>query len=60
MGSPPNERDRGSDESSHQACAKGFWIGTTEITNGQYRRFKPDHDSGSYQGRPLNRDTQRW
>lgn len=58
MGSPPTERDRSSDESSHQVCVKGFWIGVTEITNGQYRRFKPDHDSGSYQGRPLNRDTQ--
>ena len=25
--------------------AKGFWIGTTEITNAQYRRFEPSHDS---------------
>ncbi len=58
MGSPPNERDRGGDESVHQACVKGFWIGVTEISNGQFRRFKPDHDSGSYQGRPLDRNAQ--
>ena len=58
MGSPLTEQDRGSDESLHQICVKGFWIGATEISNSQYRRFKPDHDSGSFQGRPLNRDTQ--
>ena len=39
-GQPANERDRGSDESSHQVCVKGFWIGNTEVTNNQYRRFK--------------------
>ena len=58
MGSPSGERDRGGDESSHQVCVKGFWIGATEISNAQFRRFKPDHDSGAYQGRPLNRDAQ--
>lgn len=58
MGSPTNERDRSNDEISHQACVKGFWISTTEITNAQFRRFKPDHNSGSFQGRPLNQETQ--
>ncbi|MEI2741074.1 MAG: SUMF1/EgtB/PvdO family nonheme iron enzyme [Candidatus Competibacter sp.] len=58
MGSPSNERDRGGDESPHQVCVKGFWIGSTEVTNAQFRRFKPDHNSGAYQGRPLNRDAQ--
>ncbi|HRY15724.1 MAG TPA: SUMF1/EgtB/PvdO family nonheme iron enzyme, partial [Candidatus Competibacteraceae bacterium] len=58
MGSPPNERDRGGDESLHQVCVTGFWMGKTEVTNGQYRRFKPKHDSGSFQGRSLNTDTQ--
>ncbi|RUQ38206.1 MAG: hypothetical protein EKK71_01610 [Candidatus Competibacteraceae bacterium] len=58
MGSPVSERDHGNDESSHQVCVKGFWIGKTEVTNGQYRRFKPNHDSGNLQGRPLNGDTQ--
>lgn len=58
MGSPVSERDHGNDESPHQVCVKGFWIGNTEVTNGQYRRFKPNHDSGNLQGRPLNGDTQ--
>lgn len=58
MGSPVNERDHGNDESSHQVCVKGFWIGKTEVTNSQYRPFRPGHDSGSVQGRPLNGDDQ--
>ena len=58
MGSPATERDRNSDETSHQVCVKGFWIGKTEITNSQYRRFKPGHNSGVFQGLSLNGDTQ--
>ena len=57
-GSPAAERDRSSDENPHQVCVKSFWIGKTEITNGQYRRFKAGHDSGVFQGRSLNGDTQ--
>ncbi len=58
MGSPVTERDRNSDETSHQVCTKGFWISKTEITNAQYRRFKPGYSSGAFQGRSLNSDIQ--
>ena len=58
MGSPAAERDRNSDETLHQVCIKGFWIGKTEVTNSQYRRFKPGYNSGVFQGRSLNGDTQ--
>ena len=58
MGSPASERDRSSDEAPHQVCVKSFWIGKTEVTNGQYRRFKATHDSGVFQGRSLNGDAQ--
>ncbi len=58
MGSPPSERDRSGDESVHEVCVKGFWIGKTEVTNQQFRRFKSTHDSGSVQGRSLNGDQQ--
>jgi len=58
MGSPASERDRSSDEAPHQVCVKSFWIGKTEVTNGQYRRFKAAHDSGVFQGRTLNGDAQ--
>ena len=58
MGSPATERDRGRDEIAHQVCLKGFWMAATEINNSQFRRFKPAHDSGSFQKRSLNDDAQ--
>ena len=42
----------------HQVCLDGFWMGKYEVTNAQYRRFKADHDSQSYDGKSLNGDTQ--
>jgi formylglycine-generating enzyme required for sulfatase activity len=33
-------------------------MGKTEVTNAQYRKWKPDHDSGHYKGRSLNDDNQ--
>jgi formylglycine-generating enzyme required for sulfatase activity len=35
-----------------------FWLGETEVTNRQYRLFKPGHDSGDYEGHSLNGDDQ--
>lgn len=58
IGSPTTERDRSSDEAPRQVCVKGFWISKTEISNSQFRRFKATHNSGSFQGRSLNEDTQ--
>ena len=54
MGSPVAERDRRRDEPQREICVQGFWIGKTTITNDQYRRFKPDHDSGSVAGHALS------
>jgi len=36
----------------------GFSIGKYEVTNAQYRRFKPSHNSGDYNGKSLNGDNQ--
>ncbi|MDS4031028.1 MAG: SUMF1/EgtB/PvdO family nonheme iron enzyme [Candidatus Contendobacter sp.] len=58
MGSPPTERDRGRDETPHEVCVKGFWMGKNEISNRQFRRFRSAHSSGSFQGRSLNDDAQ--
>ncbi len=58
MGSPPAERDRGRDETPHEVCVKGFWMGKNEISNRQFRRFRSAHNSGSFQGRSLNNDAQ--
>ena len=58
LGSPPEERDRGRDEAARQVCVKGFWMSDTEVSNSQFRRFKPAHNSGAFQGRSLNDDGQ--
>lgn len=34
------------------------WVGKYEVTNAEYRRSKPDHDSGEYKGHSLNSDRQ--
>ncbi|MBT7061472.1 MAG: SUMF1/EgtB/PvdO family nonheme iron enzyme [Lentisphaerae bacterium] len=34
------------------------WVGKYEVTNGEYCRFKPDHDSGEHGGHTLNDDRQ--
>lgn len=34
------------------------WVGKYEVTNGEYRRFKSDHNSGKAEGQSLNEDRQ--
>ncbi|OGV67524.1 MAG: hypothetical protein A2283_02795 [Lentisphaerae bacterium RIFOXYA12_FULL_48_11] len=34
------------------------WAGKFEVTNGQYRRFRSNHDSGSYKGFDMNQPNQ--
>jgi hypothetical protein len=36
----------------------GIWMGRYEAMNGEYRRFLPDHDSGTFEGHDLNGDRQ--
>ena len=42
----------------HKVVVDGFWMGKYEVTNSQYRRFKPSHDSQAYRGYSLNHDKQ--
>ena len=42
----------------HEVCLQGFWMGKYEVTNAQYRRFKPDHKNYEYEGKSLNGDDQ--
>jgi formylglycine-generating enzyme len=60
MGSPEDEKNRRTDEGPrHQVEIKEcFWMGRFEVTNSQFRLFKPDHDSGNFEGESLNENQQ--
>jgi formylglycine-generating enzyme len=42
----------------HVVRLSGFWMYRCEVTNGQFRRFAPNHASGLYQGEDVDQDTQ--
>lgn len=59
MGSPAGEEGRDPDEGPiHEVCLDGFWMGRTEVTNAQFRNFKPDYHSEHYKGHSLDGDDQ--
>ncbi|MFO0931594.1 MAG: formylglycine-generating enzyme family protein [Planctomycetota bacterium] len=66
MGSPPEEEGRGVDEVQHDVTlTQAYYLQVTEVSNAQFRRFRPQHDSGvvrrATSGRPeisLNGDEQ--
>ncbi len=58
MGSAEAEKERSANEIPHQVCVSGFWMGKQEVTNAQYRHFRSEHDSGSYETYGLNQPTQ--
>lgn len=45
-------------EACHEVCVDGFWLGRYEVSNGQFRQYRPDHDSGAFEGISLNDDNQ--
>ena len=49
---------RGDEKPVHEVCLDGFSMGKYEVTNGQYRRFRPGHNSGAYEDNLLNKDSQ--
>jgi formylglycine-generating enzyme required for sulfatase activity len=59
MGSPDNEKNRTNDEGpQHYVYIDSFYMGKYEVTNKQYRAFRPDHDSKDYKEYSLNGDNQ--
>lgn len=42
----------------HQVCVSSFDMGKYEVTNAQYRKFKPNYNSGKLEGFTLNKDNQ--
>src|ERR1043165_4687150 len=49
---------QGDEKPIHEVCLDGFSMGKYEVTNAQYRRYKPDHNSGAYDGNSLDGDRQ--
>jgi formylglycine-generating enzyme required for sulfatase activity len=58
MGSPRFEEGRDDDEQQHEVCVDGFYMGKYEVSNKQFRRFHPSHDSNASKGRTLNKENQ--
>ncbi len=59
MGSSRREDGRRSNEVLRPVrLTHAYYIGTTEVTNGEFRQFRPDHDSGALLGMTLNDDDQ--
>lgn len=49
---------QGDEKPAHAVCLNGFSMAKHEVTNAQYRKFRPEHNSGSYEGNSLNSDNQ--
>jgi len=59
MGASRREPGRRSNEVLHPVgLRRMFYLQTTEVTNGQFRQFLPEHNSGQVSGSSLNRDHQ--
>lgn len=59
MGSSRRETRRRSNETLRRVkLSRAFYIGVREVTNAEFRQFKPDHDSGEFAGHSLNGDDQ--
>jgi len=59
MGQAPAAEEPGDASPSHVVeIGSGFFMGACEVTNGQYRRFRPVHASGEFNTLTLNGDDQ--
>jgi formylglycine-generating enzyme required for sulfatase activity len=51
MGAPAGEPDREIDEAQHEVTlTRGFWLGKFEVSNREFRAFRPGHRSWGMQG----------
>ena len=59
MGASRREPGRRANEVLHPVTlTRMFYIGTHEVTNAEFRKFRPDHNSGAIEGNSLNREKQ--
>jgi formylglycine-generating enzyme required for sulfatase activity len=59
MGSSRREAGRRSNEVLRPVrVTHAFYLGAREVTNAEFRKFKPEHSSGSFGGLSLNDDAQ--
>ena len=59
MGSSRREQGRRSNEILREVeISKPFYIGIREVTNAEYREFRPEYNSGSFGGATLNNPNQ--
>ena len=59
MGASRREQGRRSNDNLRRVeLTRAFYLGREEVTNAQYRRFRPEHVSGGVQGYNLNGDRQ--
>ena len=56
MGDTTGEGEADEWPASVVTIERGFWISRTEITNVQFRRFLPEHSSGVFTKRQIDRD----
>ncbi len=50
MGSPKSEKGRNDDEKLHEVCVDGFWMGKTEVTQGQWQKVMGSNPSAFKKG----------
>jgi formylglycine-generating enzyme required for sulfatase activity len=59
MGASRREAGRRANESQRLVqLTRPYYLGVREVTNGEFRRFQPAHDSGTGEGAGLNDDAQ--
>lgn len=59
MGSSRRESGRRANEATREIrLTRPYYLSVTEVSNAEFRQFRPAHSSGNFKGKSLNGDTQ--